>query len=368
MTEALRPRLSRVAFGVCAGLMIAELLVRALGLAPEGVAPPRTLENPDKTYALDCYPSDFVGDVDLRDSGQRAAARSRGLTSRQLDEAAATPRCVPFEYNAHTRRAAPFEIASSPTILVLGDSFTEGAGVALEDTFVVRLQDAMARKARAPRVLNAGRRGMDQPELAESLPRLLALTAPQVVVYALTLNDFEQDPAWAAKQQFLNDLILDRLHMGRPTWKLPGPLSRSAFLRLIAERIRARRAAAETLDWYRGMSGPKNAGGWARTLDDIAAMHTASEAAGARFVLVVLPLLTGLRNAESYPFTALHAELIAACRDRGIEAVDLLPAFLGHDERELWVHRVDMHPNAAGHALIAGALEPLLSAGYQQSP
>ena len=46
------------------------------------------------------------------------------------------------------------------------------------------------------------------------------------------------------------------------------------------------------------------------------------------------------------------------CETERIEVVDLLPAFRGRHDRDLWVHPSDRHPNPAGHAIAA-----LLDAG-----
>jgi hypothetical protein len=36
---------------------------------------------------------------------------------------------------------------------------------------------------------------------------------------------------------------------------------------------------------------------------------------------------------------------------------DLLPAFGGHQDHQLWVHPTDHHPNEIAHDLAAGSLE-----------
>lgn len=351
---------ARLAFGLATGLLLAEVLVRLAGLSPQVAPRPVMLESDDKSAGLECYPEgrSDPATVDLVDPAQRRAEAHRtGLPIDLLTEVARdTPQCVRFAWNEHTRRDGPFAPAEGvTTILVVGDSFTEGAGVSREQTFSARLAALLPPPIR---VLNGGRRGLDQPELADSLERLLPLTQPDVVLYAMTLNDFEQEPAWAERQLFLNDLILDRQHMGRPDWKLPPLVGRSALARLLAERRRSARVTRATVDWYRGMTGPDNEAGWRRTRQDLERMARASDEADARFVVAVLPLLVGLDG--DYPFDALHDELSTACEDAGIEHVDLLPALAGRSAAELHVHAVDMHPNAEAHRLIAEALATTL--------
>jgi lysophospholipase L1-like esterase len=259
---------------------------------------------------------------------------------------------VSFAYNDWTRRERPFDLGPPGAVLIIGDSFTEGAGVATDVTFAARLGQKLER-----RVLNGGRRGLDQPALGAALEPLLEASRASVVVYAMTLNDYEQEPAWAAKQEYLNDLILDRQHMGDPTWKLPRLLRWSRLAQVLGAGGRSAEATAATVQWYRGMNGPQNAAGFARTIDDVVAMRDVTEAAGARFVTALLPLLVDF---EAYPFEDLHRATIDALTARGVDAIDLLPAFAGADARSLWVHPVDMHPNARGHEIIAEALSAAL--------
>ena len=335
-------------------LVLAEVGLRVVGRGDGAWPKPHMLENADKSRGLECSPSSPHGELplDLREPEVMATARSWGLDG--LEEVAeTTPWCVPFRYNAHTRRDDDFAPSPGPSVLVVGDSFTEGAGVPEALTFARRLGQALGPEVR---VFNGGRRGLDQPELVDSLAMLLPQTRPDLVVYALVLNDFELDPAWAERQEYLNDLILDRQHMGRPTWKLPAWASHSRLLTTGAAAWRSRKATTATREWYLGMVGPENAGGWARTQDDLSRMDDLCKGADAHLLIAVLPLLYGA--GADYPFAPVHAELMRACQDRGLDCVDLAPMLDGQSMPELWVHPVDMHPSGAGHALIAQALEP----------
>jgi lysophospholipase L1-like esterase len=323
------------------------------------------LENGDKSYGLECYPEDPSErfPIDLREDGVRARiAREGGLDLELLEEVAATlPHCVPFRYNELTYRDAPFEPdPERRSVLVVGDSFCEGAGVVEEETFARRLERLLARDEPV-RVWNGGRRGRDQPEIRRELDRLIPLVQPELTVYAMVLNDFEQDPAYRERQTYLNDLILDRQHMGRPTFRLPRALAWSQLATLFTERWRRARVTSETIRWYQGMTGPENRSGWQRTREDILHMADAVEAADGQFLVAIVPLLVGLEGRD-YPFAQLHRDIRQALEELDIEHLDLLDAFVGQQSRELWVHAVDMHPNGRGHQIIAEALEPRVRA------
>jgi hypothetical protein len=46
----------------------------------------------------------------------------------------------------------------------------------------------------------------------------------------------------------------------------------------------------------------------------------------------------------------------------GVPVVDLLPSFLGLDDRSLWVHQTNQHPNETGHAIAAREIFDFLEA------
>ncbi len=351
--------------GLAAGLALAEAASRIPGIAPEVWPRPLMIENPGKTFGLDCYPTDPRGSfpTDLGDPEQLEDAARRGGWDPSILEGIAgdLPHCVPFEYNDLTYRDSRFEPAPAGTssVLVIGDSFTEGQGVVAEHTFTSRLQAMLAGRRDLPRtrVRNAGRRGRDLPGIMDALEDLLQILKPDVVVYAFMLNDFEQDEPHRSRQEFLNDLVLDRQHTGHPTWKLPRWLSWSALAVLVAERVRTARVSKATRDWYSGMIGPGNVGGWTRTRRDLERMRDLVQQSGGRFIVAVLPLLVGLEGHGSrYPFRGLHEDLDGAMDGMSIARVDLLPAFVGHRTEDLWVHPVDMHPNDEAHLIIAESL------------
>ena len=77
-------------------------------------------------------------------------------------------------------------------MLVFGDSFAEGQGVKEADTLARELGRLLDERAPGRfEVRNAGRRGLDFPELSAAFDEALAYE-PDLVVYALTLNDAVQ--------------------------------------------------------------------------------------------------------------------------------------------------------------------------------
>jgi hypothetical protein len=368
-----RERALRAALGassVLAALLAAEVVARATHLAP---SPQHrlTARLVDARWRelLDCYPTNPRGyfDIDLREAGARE--RYHHLVPLRYDALARrAPYAVAFRYNRQRFRdqeATP-KPAHSRRVVVVGDSFTEGQGVKEPDTMPRRLESLLNAQATLPwDVRNCGRRATDFPALMDNFEAALALE-PNVVVYAMVLNDAIRAPEFEARQTYVNDWILDNGQ--RPDVPLPPPLRfyQSHFLAFLRGRLEAHRVGQETTRWYREMYGPPNSTGWGETRTLIREMRRRTLARGARFVLVLWPLL--VRTDGNYPFAAPHEEIRRFALSAGIEELDLLPVLRGRPTRDLWVHPVDMHPNELAQQLAAQALAHLLGARASVRP
>jgi len=338
-------------------LCLAEAALRLLGVFPDRWAHPWHLEREDKRVGLDVYPDNPRGyfDIDLRDPAVRARWRDRGVPG--VDRAAGrTPFAVGFEYDEHLCRGADIgpRDPNVQRVVMIGDSFTEGQGVRQEDTFSSVLDRELGDRVE---VINCGRRGHDFPMIHAFFDRRLDLE-PDVVVYAMVLNDPVQSEAFHARQAYLDDWIMDRrrlytedVHRGPSPWE-------PRLYAMAHDTIEAILVGRETMRWYQDMYGEPNAEGWAATQEHVAQMHAAMEARGGDFVVVLLPLLMDLDG--EYPFSAVSREVARAFEARGVSFHDVTPAFLGHRPAELWVHPADRHPNEVGHRIIAHDVEPLL--------
>lgn len=337
-------------------LLLAEAALRVLDVTPTRYRQPAHLETDDKRHGVDLYPDDPSGSfhVDLRDD----ALRARLIEETTLTELEAryerTPHAVPGRYSAELCRGASFGAPDPdrPRVIFIGDSFTEGQGVYEEDTFVAQLRPRFS----DAELLNCGRRGYDFPRLREWLTLRLR-DEPDVVIYAMVLNDPHQSDAFRARQAFLDDWILDRRRMVSEGDGSPPPWE-PRLVSLLADRIEGARVGMETQRWYRDMVEAPNAEGWEHTLDDLVAMRDAAAAEGASFHVALWPLMSSLEY--GYPFQDTHHTITSALEARGIDVLDTLPAFEGRATEALWVHPADHHPNAAAQRVFADAIEPML--------
>jgi lysophospholipase L1-like esterase len=220
-------------------------------------------------------------------------------------------------------------------LVVLGDSFTFGEGVAIGDRFTERLDAALG----APGVFNAGVPGWSTLDQVAVLPELLAARRPRAVLVVAQPNDAV--PITHAQQRAEGDLLA---------------LSGGGGLRLVA-LVRGAAAARDTEDWYRSYWLGANR----RFGDEVGlALRLAAETCAARRARLGVTCFPLLHRLDDAPLADVHAEIGRKCAAAGIPFLDLAPAFAGRDESALWVHPADHHPNAAAHAIAAEALEPFV--------
>lgn len=221
-------------------------------------------------------------------------------------------------------------------VVVLGDSFTFGEGVAVEG----RLTERLDRDLGGVGVLNAGVPGWSTLDQFAVLPELLASRRPRAVLIVAQPNDAVPIPHAQARAE--GDLLA---------------LQGAGGLRLLA-LVRGPSAAAATEDWYRSYWTGANR----RFGDEVGlALRLAAETCSAQGVRPGVACFPLLHRLGDLPLADVHADIGRKCRDAGIPFLDLAPAFAGRDEASLWVHPTDHHPNAAAHAIAAEALRPFVA-------
>jgi lysophospholipase L1-like esterase len=337
-------------------LTIVEITLRILGIPSSGA--PLVEFAFGKQDLLDCYPTNPRGDfdIDLRNDVVRSQwEEDLGLS---LETAAkVAPFAVSTHYNQLSFRGNEIS-AKRPGItrvVILGDSFTEGEGVQENFTFPSLLGQMLeAQQPRKWEVINAGQRGTDFPELYRTFVSLNSLE-PDVVLYAMVLNDPEQTPEFKSRQKYLNDWILDKRSIQMQSRELFQSLRIAA---LIHNQIEARRVGEETTRWYLDMYGEPNRVGWEHTQSLIKDMARISEASRWKFGIVLWPLLVQLNR--NYPFESIHKTIKTFAKETNIPFLDLLPVFKNQDPANLIVHQCDMHPNKNAHKQAANAILPFL--------
>ena len=257
-----------------------------------------------------------------------------------------------YRINEHGFRGADFA-AQKPEgtfrVMLLGDSFTFGEGVRLEDTFAVQLEGKLREARPEVEVLNLGVSSWNTQDEYIYLNRVGYKFDPDLVVVVFVLND----AAYAGG--------LDLWENFRERYEAFGLLKRSYLASyvyaVVAREIYGRRYVESLVG--SALDEPTL---WKIALGMLSRMDGISQKLGARFAVVIFPFMYQLD--DRYPFTPLHDLVRQHCEAEGIPVLDLLDVFRGQDYLDLWVHPSDQHPNEIGHAIAAGAMADFVRAEH----
>jgi lysophospholipase L1-like esterase len=340
-------------------LLSVEVTLRLSGFAPEIAT--RRMVDALWTRLLDCYPTNPRGyfEIDLREPASRELYFP--IAPRRFDEIARHhPWAVESRYNElRFRDVPPAPVpAGKRRIVIFGDSFAEGQGVKEHETMARVLERLLDEQAPGRyEVRNCGRRGLDLPALFGGFEASLRYE-PDLVVYALVLNDAVRPPEFQARQSYVDDWILDRERPPEEEEQETPAFLRPRLFDFVSQRVEAWRVGRATTRWYLDMWGEGNPDGWARTQEYLREMDRRLNRRASRLLVAPWPLLVGLES--GYPFRPIHETVRRFCAGSGIPYHDMLPLFEGRRSAELWAHPVDRHPNEVAHRLAAESLAPVV--------
>ena len=247
-------------------------------------------------------------------------------------------------------RRWPETDTSGPRLVVVGDSYTFGHGVPVDQAYPALLAQNLA--ARDVTVVSYSQSGWNTRRELRSLEDDFDLLAPDLLILGYCLNDAEPRPTshmLAARP----DLV-----PWRPQGFLQTRLARHSrlYLRLrqAADSLRLRPALHA---YYRGLyDDPENLAAWRHALDKLGRLASRRSVPP---VLVVFPIFDSDLDSE-YAYRDLHGEVAAIARELGFHVLDLLPAYADRRGRDLaLVPYSDPHPSPLAHAIAARAI-----AGY----
>ena len=277
---------------------------------------------------------------------------------------------------------------SDHVVMLLGDSFIEGAGVDIKWTVGRRLQKFL-RESGDYEVVAMGEPGAGQAREFQILKEYLPAVKPDMVVLAfLPANDVMNNSAELEpkKTKPFYELTDGELRLVTPGEAKKGESSFSRLLDEIGQRLdhfRMRRAKVKAgggipLDFYiyAEQSSPEWERAWEITFALISKIRQTAADAGARFAVAVIADRWQTSSAafqrliETYPAMKEKSwdpqkpakRIVGWCMENGIPVVDLHEGFRTDLPEELFLE--DGHWNSAGHNLaariIADGLKPLL--------
>ncbi len=106
-----------------------------------------------------------------------------------------------------------------------------------------------------------------------------------------------------------------------------------------------------TLTYYNELYTEKNLYWLHLNLASLLKIHKDCKQKNIPFIVLYFPMLYKLK--DDYPFKTIHTFMKNFFKENNIDYIDLFDYFFGMNERELWVHPKDKHPNNKANSFVA---------------
>lgn len=270
-----------------------------------------------------------------------------------------------YAHNAHGLRDREISLAKPEgtfRVLALGDSFTYGAGVDFEDTFLARLERRLAERDGEHPPVQVVKAGI--PRFFPETERLYlehygAAFDPDLVLVVFVPNDVIDTHMGLDAIRVLPDGRLVSNYGARLLARL-GPTALFVYERLHVARIPMRwylqtqvanESPARWDEVFR--DGGHHEDDWQEVERQYAMMVDWARERDARVAFVHVPLQGPWQERDRYP-----AKRLATFAERaGVAFIDVLPAMERKDPEARLYWPLDRHPTAEGHAVVADELQ-----------
>ncbi len=230
-------------------------------------------------------------------------------------------------------------------IAFVGDSFTYGWGIERPDNrFPDRIQAMFDRRSPGTvEVMNVAKPGWCTGQEIQPIRDMIAVYGVDEVVLCYVANDIER---LLPRTGDFNPIVPPQ-----PRWFNPDS---SCLLYHLYYRIFVPRAdtVAGYHDWL--AAGFADRSIWRAHQDELREIIGECRQNGVTLRVVLLPL-TRTRG-DAFHSQNIHAQLRTFFEDEGTQVLDLQPAIAGREATELFVNKLDSHPNELANELFAGAI------------
>ena len=337
-------------------LAVGEVIVRAGGLDPA----PREASFSAKVHRVATGRLGETMGIELRPGASNRVTYppDRGREERE----------VRYRINSLGFRDRELTAAKVPgeyRILCLGDSFTFGTGVPLEDAWPRLLEGVLTERRAAFTTANLGIYSLNVLQQEAWLRRVLAERQVEAdhVLWCLYIND-ASGPGFTAEEQVLSPEAhwIQRLGLTSGVWER-GTEATPAMKRTMA--VRRVSALADFLAYrlYGALHSAATMRGyldnWSESGEDLQKVRASLERVaalcrnrGLRLSVCMYPSLIGSFD-ENHPYAAAHEALADMAAELELEYFDLRAPLAGLRPDGLWAHLHDQHPNRAANERVA---------------
>jgi hypothetical protein len=246
---------------------------------------------------------------------------------------------VDLATNSHGLRDYEYRYERTPDtlrIVMLGDSFTEGWGVASADTSSKRLERLFAQDGTKAEVINAGFGNWNTIQEVEYFLTEGFKYRPDVVVLNFTFNDAEPVPSDKPPGFLMRHCYSCVFVIGRV----------DALMRQLAYR-------QDWADYYLGLFGHGKARGW---LDAKMYLRKLADYCNSNGIKLLVANFPELHDVQHYRLQEITDLMKQAADEDGVAFIDLRDSVKNQDSSKLWVTRPDPHPNSLANKFYADAL------------
>ncbi len=247
---------------------------------------------------------------------------------------------------------------NSTRVLVLGDSFTFGAGVRDSSLiFPERLERQLnlefAEQGKQVEILNGALGGSHTHQWLKLLARSKDSFTPDLILIVFFLRDGTNI---TVRKSFFNP-IRQEIQSREEQSFLYRHLYLFRVIQDYMDRLSISKQYSAALNMaYFGSSEETDE--WTRAQENLLEIKRIGEERNAKVALVVFPILVELN--DNYPFKEVSNLIEQFSIQNDMPTHNLLPAFMGMHGPDLWVSSFDQHPNARGHKIAADSILPFL--------
>ncbi len=229
-------------------------------------------------------------------------------------------------------------------ISFLGDSFTAGHGVAIDETFFMKIR----KDNPAIEIHSLAQPGYDTPDEISMLNDLLRKGyVPDTIVLIYNLNDIV--PYMSKWRQ--------PAHLQTGTDKQGFLVNHSYFVNFLYWRYRVKSNPGLS-NYYSVVGKLYNSTEWTHQKKDLLTLKNTVESHGGSLMAVTFPFLHF--NPKDYPYKGIHQNIEQFWINQNVPHLDLFEAFQKENTMRIVVNKFDRHPNAIAHAIASKEIEKFI--------